>query len=160
MTRVVIALGSNMGDRLGHLRAAVEALGRAGVVVGARSGVWETAPVGPEQPDYLNAVVVAETALEPEVLLAELKRIEREAGRVVGERWGPRPLDLDILFFGDVVVDSEVLTVPHPRIGERAFVLAPLAEVVDGPLPVLGKRAAVLLERVGSEGVRRTGESL
>ena len=160
MTRVILALGSNLGDRLANLRAAVAMLEAAGVVVGAKSEVWETAPVPADQPPYLNAALVAETGLEPLDLLRELKRIEFDLGRREGRRWGPRPIDLDILFFGDMTMESETLTIPHPRIAERAFVLAPLTDIVDGPLPVLGRTAAELLEAAGLEGAWRTAERL
>lgn len=160
MTRVVIALGSNLGDRLANLRAAVAMLESAGIPVGAKSEAWETAPVPADQPPFLNAALVAETGLEPLDLLRDLKRIEFDLGRREGRRWGPRPIDLDILFFGDLSMESEALTIPHPRIGERAFVLAPLTDILDGPLPVLGKTAGELLEVVGLEGAWRTGERL
>ncbi|MBA4179905.1 MAG: 2-amino-4-hydroxy-6-hydroxymethyldihydropteridine diphosphokinase [Anaerolinea sp.] len=160
MTKAVLALGSNLGDRLANLRAAVSMLEEAGLEVIAKSEVWETAPVPADQPPYLNAAVVAETGLEPLDLLRELKRIEHDLGRREGTRWGPRPIDLDILFYGDLALNSETLTIPHPRIAERAFVLAPLTDIIDEPLPVLGKTAAELLEAVGLEGAWRTRERL
>ena len=116
MTQVVLALGSNLGDRLGNLRAAVARLPEEGVAVLARSGVWETPPVPADQPPYLNAAVRGETTLEPLDLLAALKRIEAAMGRRPERRWGPRPLDLDILFYGDQRIDLPTLQVPHPRI--------------------------------------------
>jgi 2-amino-4-hydroxy-6-hydroxymethyldihydropteridine diphosphokinase len=125
-----LALGSNLGDRLGHLQAAVDGLeATPGVHVVAVSRVYETAPVGPDQPDYLNAVVAIETDLAPRALLERGQALERDARRVRGERWGPRTLDVDVLLVGDAVVDEPDLVVPHPRIGERGFVLAPLADV-------------------------------
>lgn len=160
MTRVLIALGSNLGDRAATLREALEHLGTAGVAIDRCSSVWETDPVPADQPRYLNAVVGGETELEPEVLLDRLKSIEADLGRRPGRRWGPRPIDLDILFYGELHLESDRLVIPHPRIRERAFVLAPLAEVVGGPLPVLGKTAEDLIERVGREGVERTEERL
>ncbi len=156
MTTVVLALGSNLGDRLENLRAAVRLLPERGVTVTRASSVWETAPMPAGQPAFLNAALLAETALSPGDLLAALKAIEHELGRRPSRRWGPRPIDLDILFYGDEQVAIPELTVPHERIADRAFVLAPLAEVWPGDLPVLGVRAADLLERVGCEGVERT----
>lgn len=131
MTRAHLALGSNLGDRLGHLQHAVTALQAApGVRVTAVSRVYETAPVGgPEQGPYLNAVVAVETRLAPLDLLSVAHRIEDEAQRVRHQRWGPRTLDVDVLLVGDERVDTADLTVPHPRMAERAFVLAPLADV-------------------------------
>lgn len=131
MTRAHLALGSNLGDRLGHLRRAVAALAATpGVTVTRTSRVYETAPVGgPAQGPYLNAVVALDTELGAADLLVVAQRLEAEAGRVRGEGWGPRPLDVDVLLVGEERVDSPELTVPHPRMGERGFVLAPLADV-------------------------------
>ena len=160
MTIVCLALGANLGDRLANLRSAVAMLEQAGLHVTARSEVWETAPVPTDQPAYLNAAVVAETGLAPLELLALAKRIERDLGRRPSRRWGPRPADLDILFYGDLALESEALTIPHPRIAERPFVLAPLSDVWTGPLPVLGKTVAELLTVVGLDGAWRTGDRL
>ena len=160
MTAVVIALGSNLGDRLANLQAAVAALPAAGVTVERFSSVWETAPVPADQPSFLNAVVAGVTALEPQALLKALKQIEHDLGRRPGRRWGPRPLDLDILFYGSEAISTPALAIPHPRIAERAFVLAPLAEIVRGKLPVIGRSASDLLEEVGQEGVTRTSFAL
>jgi 2-amino-4-hydroxy-6-hydroxymethyldihydropteridine diphosphokinase len=157
MTGVYIALGSNLGDRLANLRAAVAALEERGVAVTARSAVWETPPVPAGQPPFLNAAVAAETSLEPAALLRELKAIEHALGRRPGPRWGPRPIDLDILFFGDERIDTPALTVPHPRIAGRAFVLAPLSDIAHGPLPVLGRSPAELLRAIGLQGATRQG---
>lgn len=129
--RAYLGLGSNLGDRGRALQHAVDGLAVAdGVTVAAVSAVYETAPVGgPEQPDYLNAVVGVETDRTPRELLEIAKRLEDDAGRVPGERWGPRPLDVDVLLVGDDEVDEEDLVVPHPRLYERAFVMVPLAEL-------------------------------
>lgn len=126
-----LALGSNLGDRLAFLRGAVAALrATEDITVAAVSGVYRTAPVGgPEQGAYLNAVVALETDLSAAQLLALAHRIEDEAGRVRDVRWGPRTLDVDVLLVGDERVDTPELTVPHPRLAERGFVLAPLADV-------------------------------
>jgi dihydropteroate synthase len=150
----VIALGSNLGDRLGNLRAAVRALEATGAVeVARRSSVWETAPVPADQPPFLNAVVAGPTHIGPRELLATLKRIEHDLGRRPERRWGPRPIDLDILFHGDGRIDLPDLQVPHVRILERSFVLAPLAEVLSGRLPVLGVTAIEVLNAIGTEGL-------
>lgn len=154
----VIALGANLGDRLGTLAAAVRAVsGIDGVRVLRVSPVVETDPIGPEQPDYLNAVLLARTRLAPVTLLRELHRIEADFGRVRETRWGARTLDLDLIQVGDLMADSPALTLPHPRAHERAFVLQPwlLADpgatllVADGARPV-----AALLESLPDQGVR------
>ena len=106
------------------------------------------------------SAIVAETGLDPPALLATLKEIERLLGRRPGRRWGPRPIDLDILFYDDLRFETPDLVIPHPRIAERGFVLAPLAEVLPGPLPVLGRTALDLLAEISAEGLRRTGLSV
>lgn len=155
MTRAVLALGSNLGDRLRNLRAAVARLPEEGVAVIARSGVWETPPVPADQPPYLNAALIVETELPPLELLAALKRIESAMGRRPERRWGPRPLDLDILFYGEERVDLPSLQVPHPRILERAFVLAPLSDVFPEPMPHLALTPQAALASLGSLDARR-----
>ncbi len=154
-TRVAVGLGSNVGDRTGHLEAALEALAGLGELV-AVSSLYETAPIGgPEQGPYLNAVALLDTTLEPEALLAACLAIERDRGRRRRVRWGPRPLDLDILTFGDVVVDRPGLTIPHPRLLERRFVVAPLLEVwPEAELPD-GTNVAEALPAVAGQQVRR-----
>jgi 2-amino-4-hydroxy-6-hydroxymethyldihydropteridine diphosphokinase len=134
--RAAVALGSNVGDRHAHLDAAVEALASLGDVV-AISSIYETAPVaGPPQADYLNAVAVLETDLEPKELLGRLFAIETARGRERTVRFGPRTLDLDLLLFDDAVIDEPDVSVPHPRMTERRFVLEPLLEVwPDATLP-------------------------
>jgi dihydroneopterin aldolase/2-amino-4-hydroxy-6-hydroxymethyldihydropteridine diphosphokinase len=129
--RVVLALGANLGDRRAALQAALDALGGyEGVRVIAVSSIVETAPVGgPEQPDYLNAVVLVDTVLAPLDLLAACQQIESDLGRRRTERWGPRTLDIDVIAYRDVVASSSQLEVPHPRAAQRAFVLAPWLEV-------------------------------
>jgi dihydroneopterin aldolase/2-amino-4-hydroxy-6-hydroxymethyldihydropteridine diphosphokinase len=132
--RAIVALGSNLGRREAHLRFAVERLGESVV---AQSQVFETDPVGgPDDQDaYLNMVVVLETELDPYALLRWLHRIEADAGRERIVHWGPRTLDLDLLFFDDVVITGGNLAVPHPRYAERRFVLAPLSEVAPDNCP-------------------------
>jgi 2-amino-4-hydroxy-6-hydroxymethyldihydropteridine diphosphokinase len=129
-----VGVGSNMGDRLENLSTAVRELARTpGVRCVRSSSVYETAPVGgPEQGDFLNAVVEISTELEPHALLEALQRIENELGRVRAERFGPRTIDLDLLLYGDEEIDDPDLTVPHPRIRERAFVVVPLMELGAG----------------------------
>jgi len=136
--RAHLALGSNLGDRLGFLQGAVDALEASpGVTVAAVSRVYETAPVGgPEQGPYLNAVVAIDSDLPPLDLLRLAHRIEDEAERVRTERWGARTLDIDVLLVGAEQVDTPALTVPHPRLWERGFVLAPLADVAPDLVPV------------------------
>lgn len=128
-----VGLGSNLGDRLENLRRAVERLDASdGVDVVRTSSVYETDPVGPPQPDFLNAVAEISTDLGPHELLARCKAIEAELGRTPGERWGPREIDLDLLLYGGERIDTGELVVPHPRMNERAFVLVPLRELEHG----------------------------
>jgi 2-amino-4-hydroxy-6-hydroxymethyldihydropteridine diphosphokinase len=134
VVRAYLAIGSNLGDRLAHLQFAVDELAAApGVQVGAVSRVYETAPVGgPKQDPFLNGVVAVDTDLDPHALLALAQRIEVGAQRVRVERWGPRTLDVDVLLYDDVRLDDPDLTIPHPRMWERGFVLAPLRDVAPG----------------------------
>jgi 2-amino-4-hydroxy-6-hydroxymethyldihydropteridine diphosphokinase len=129
---VFLALGSSLGDRLAHLVFAVSRIGAlAGTRVTAASRVYETAPAGGVAKNFfLNAALKIETSLPPEELLAALKDIERAAGRLPGERWADRELDIDILYYGDLVLETEAVTIPHPHVAERPFVLLPLAEVM------------------------------
>jgi 2-amino-4-hydroxy-6-hydroxymethyldihydropteridine diphosphokinase len=155
--RVVIALGSNLGDRLDNLQGALDALfDSPGLSFVAVSPVFQTAPVGgPGQPDYLNAVLIAETLLPARAILERCQGVEASLGRTRDERWGPRTLDLDLIVYGDEVSDDPVLTLPHPRAHERAFVLTPWCEAdADGEIPGQG-RVCDLLAKVGSAGVRR-----
>jgi 2-amino-4-hydroxy-6-hydroxymethyldihydropteridine diphosphokinase len=132
VTRAFLALGSNLGDRLALLRAAIDAL--TGVV--AVSPVYETAPVGgPEQGPYLNLVVELDTPLDARGLLGECERLEAQAGRVREVHWGPRTLDVDVIWVDGEVVDEADLQVPHPRMWERRFVLAPLADLAPDLVP-------------------------
>jgi 2-amino-4-hydroxy-6-hydroxymethyldihydropteridine diphosphokinase len=127
-----LGLGSNEGDRLANLRAARDALGRAGVRVVASSSVFETEPQGEvtDQPDFLNACVEVDTELGPEELLAACKQVERELGREPGgQRHGPRPIDVDVLLLDQLEHSSDALTLPHPEIRSRRFVLEPLLEL-------------------------------
>lgn len=161
-TTAFIALGSNLGDRLSHLNAAVSLLGRtAGVQVEAASQVYETDPVGfTEQPNFLNAVLRVRTSLDPFELLRECQGIERALGRERSTRWGPRTVDLDILLYGDSAVEADGLIIPHPRMEDRAFALRPLADLApDLHLPS-GSTVAAALSRLDQAGVRPHGVTL
>ena len=126
---VIIALGTNLGDRQANLETAVSALSPE-VAVSARSRLYETAPMYvTDQPAFLNMAVAGETDLDPQALLAHLKHLEAELGRTPTFRNGPRMIDLDILYYADQVIDTEDLVVPHPRIAERSFVLWPLRDI-------------------------------
>jgi 2-amino-4-hydroxy-6-hydroxymethyldihydropteridine diphosphokinase len=130
MARAYLALGSNLGDRLANLQRAVDMLDACeGVRVLRSSRVFETEPVGPPQPDYLNAVIEVETTRAPRALLDACLGVEAEMWRVRAERWGARVIDVDMLTFDDVRVDEPGLAVPHPRMAERAFVLVPLGDL-------------------------------
>ncbi|MEV6672249.1 2-amino-4-hydroxy-6-hydroxymethyldihydropteridine diphosphokinase [Streptomyces sp. NPDC051162] len=155
--RAVISLGSNLGNRLETLQGAIDALeDTPGLRVKAVSPVYETEPWGVEpgtQPAYFNAVVLVKTTLPPDSLLERGHAIEEAFERVRDERWGPRTLDVDIVSYQDVLSDDPVLTLPHPRVHERAFVLAPWHDV-DPEAVVPGRGAVVeLLAQVGLEGV-------
>jgi 2-amino-4-hydroxy-6-hydroxymethyldihydropteridine diphosphokinase len=135
--RAYLGLGSNLGDRAVHLQRAVDGLAsEPGVTVVAVAPVYETAPAGgPAQGDYLNTVVAVDTALSARDLLGLAQRLEAVAQRVRTERWGPRTLDVDLLLIGDEEVHEADLEVPHPRLHERAFVLAPLGDLDPGRFP-------------------------
>lgn len=141
-----IALGSNLGDCRATLESALAALSDApGIRVLRRSAWFRSAPVGPPQPDYLNGCALLEVSLAPEALLDRLLATEVRFGRVRGERWGPRTLDLDLILFADLVLNSSRLQIPHPRLRERPFVLVPLAEIApDWIEPCTGRRVAEL----------------
>jgi 2-amino-4-hydroxy-6-hydroxymethyldihydropteridine diphosphokinase len=143
VTRAHLALGANLGDRLTALQRAADLLDATdGIDVVRSSRVFETAPVGPAQPDFLNAVIEVDTWLTPRELLEAGLAVERELGRERHERWGPRTIDVDVLTFDDLEVDEPDLVIPHPRMHERAFVLVPLGELAaDPPLP--GRRRLV-----------------
>jgi len=138
--KFVIALGSNLGDSKSILESAFQSINTVLDVI-AVSSFYETKPVGgPEQPNYLNAVLIAESEISPAGVLKELQKIENAAGRVREVRWGARTLDLDLITAGDIVQVGDFLTLPHPRAHERAFVLQPWLEIdPDGQLPGIGR---------------------
>ena len=173
--RTVLALGSNLGDRLATLQGGVDALlgpgepgssvpGPSGLALVALSPVYETVPVGgPPQPEYLNAVLIAETTLPAAAVLRRGQAAEAVFGRVREEVWGPRTLDVDVIVYGDVVSDDPELTLPHPRAWERAFVLAPWLDADPGAeIPGQGRVAELLAAAVarngGQPGVRRLAD--
>jgi 2-amino-4-hydroxy-6-hydroxymethyldihydropteridine diphosphokinase len=153
--RAYIGLGSNLGNSLETLRGAAARLAGLGTIL-AVSSVYETDPVGLEdQPAFLNAVVLIDTTLEPEALLERLLGIEADFHRERTIRWGPRTLDLDLLWYEGAAMTGERLTLPHPRAAEREFVLRPLADIDPG-LPLAGATVAELLAALSSQGVRPT----
>ena len=143
--KAVIALGSNLGNRELNIDSAIAELVKI-VKITHLSTNHETDPVGgPEQPKYLNAIAIAETELEPEELLIAMLEIENKLGRKREIHWGPRTLDLDLIVFGDEVIDSEILVLPHPRAHERRFVLEPWLEIEpDAYIPGIGKVESIL----------------
>lgn len=151
-TTAYLSLGSNVGDRLETLTAAIFVLHESdGIAVGDVSGIYETGPWGGvEQEPYLNCCVRIVTSLAPLALLDELQTTEAAFGRdrEHGPRWGPRPLDIDVLLYGDEVIDTPRLTVPHPRLQERAFVLIPLLEIMPGGTLPDGTRLTRALSRL------------
>ncbi|WP_221389791.1 2-amino-4-hydroxy-6-hydroxymethyldihydropteridine diphosphokinase [Dyadobacter sp. NIV53] len=144
---VFLLLGSNLGERLQVLRSAVELIEEQIGQIKSASSVYETAPWGVlDQPAFLNQVIELQTVLDPEEVLRIILAIEQELGRVRYERWGARVIDIDILYFQDLILDSARLTIPHPRLHERRFTLAPLAEIApDFIHPVFHKSSAQLL---------------
>jgi 2-amino-4-hydroxy-6-hydroxymethyldihydropteridine diphosphokinase len=155
-TLACIGLGANLGDARGTLERAQQALARLpGTTLIAASPVYRTAPIDATGPDYLNAVALLRTALEPEALLGELQRIEQAEGRVRSHRNAPRTLDLDLLLYGDRRIHTPALVVPHPRLHVRAFVLRPLLDVLpEADIPGLG-HASDHLPSVSNQRIER-----
>ncbi len=154
---VFFSLGSNLGDRETTLRQALERLGR-GVEIGRVSSLYETEPVGAkEQPWFLNLACEAKAELPPGALLRFIQEVEAHLGRVRGQRFGPRTVDIDILFYDDLIIETPRLKIPHPRLHQRAFVLIPLCELAPELVhPLLGLTIKQLSERLeGSAEVRR-----
>ncbi len=158
LRKVVYSIGSNLGDRLGNVQGAVDALSDTpDVIMVDVSSVYETKPVGgpADSPEFLNIVVIAETTLEPNTLVERAFAIEEAYGRTRDERWGPRTLDVDLIMVGNAVVDQEDLKLPHPLAHERAFVLVPWYEV-DPTGEIVGKGAiGDLLDQADVSGVAR-----
>ncbi len=152
-----IALGSNLGDSRAILEAALESLAATpDIILQARSSWYQTKAVGPPQPDYINGCALLQVKTSPQLLLETLLGIEAQFGRVRRERWGPRSLDLDLLLYDDLILDTPTLVLPHPRMRERAFVLVPLAEIApDWVEPVSGIAIAELVQAVDCSGVSR-----
>jgi 2-amino-4-hydroxy-6-hydroxymethyldihydropteridine diphosphokinase len=152
---VFLALGSNMGNRLANLKAVINNL-TPQMTVKNKSSVYETPPWGfTEQAEFLNQVIMVNTYLTPESLLGHLKRLEVALGRVPNFQNGPRLIDIDILFYDDLMIDTHTLAIPHPRLHERAFVLVPLAEIApDFVHPVLGRPIHELLDEVDRSDIK------
>ncbi len=147
--RAFLGLGSNAGDRARMLASALELLTGGDLHVTRRSRVYETPPWGKiDQPPFLNQVVEVETTLPPHELLARCQSVEQTLGRVRTERWGPRTIDVDILLYGDLVLEAPDLVVPHAEMRRRAFVLVPLAEIAPGLRLPTGETVEALLERL------------
>ena len=159
LTPVLLSLGSNSGDSAPSLVRAVQKLANQ-VEITALSALYRSAPVGyTNQPDFLNLVYAGETPLAPDSLLAEVQQIEHALGRVRSFRDGPRTIDIDVLAYGELVLDTPELTIPHPRMARRAFVLVPLAEIApEWRHPILRKTARELLTEAGPlERIERVG---
>lgn len=155
--RVFLGLGSNLGDRMGNLERGLEILGERIKLIKV-SSIYETEPWGfAEQPSFLNCVVEGETSASPEGVLEILQEAEKRVGRWATFEWGPRVFDADLLFYGNRIMNLPQLTVPHPRIAERAFVLVPMGEIApDLVHPLMRMSVKAMAERVeGREGVRR-----
>ena len=155
--QAAIALGGNLGDSQRILAEAISVIDQTPeIAVMAQSHFYRTAPVGPPQPDYINACILANTSLSPMVLLHQLLSIENQFGRVRQERWGARSLDLDLLFYGDRALDISGLTVPHPRLHERPFVLVPLMDIAaNWQHPIFKQTVEQLLAQLPITGVER-----
>ncbi len=153
--RAFIGAGANLGEPIRQIRQALDELKKSpGVKFLAASSLYRTQPVGPiAQPPFINAVFALECGMSPQDLLVLLLRIEQKMGRVRRERWGPRVIDLDLLFYDDMVISEQGLEVPHPRLHERRFVLTPLAELAPDIIhPVLKKSASDLLAALPAGG--------
>ena len=155
MQAIYLGLGTNLVDRAANLQAAVIGLAKE-LVITAVSPLYQTAPWGvTDQPDFINMCLAAETALSPIELLTFIKDLEVEIGRLPSKRWGPRLIDIDLLFYANQILETENLKIPHPELAERAFVLCPLADIAPNFVhPVLRQTIAALAAKVGDEGIR------
>ncbi len=156
-TPSAIALGSNQGPSRTVLEAAIKTLSSTpGIALQAQSSWYQTQAVGPPQPDYINGCVLLHVQLSPQMLLETLLGIEAKFGRVRQARWGPRSLDLDLLLYADLILNTPTLQLPHPRMRERAFVLVPLAEIAPNWVePVSRKTITELLQAVDCSAVHQ-----
>jgi 2-amino-4-hydroxy-6-hydroxymethyldihydropteridine diphosphokinase len=156
MTKCAIALGSNLGESINILDKTIHLLSHHSEIhLTSHSPWYQTTPVGPPQPDYLNGCAILETSLTPEKLLQTLLDIEQEFGRIRREKWGPRTLDLDILLYGDLILETPLLQIPHPRMIERSFVLVPLCDIAaTWTHPITKKTIKEILKSVNCEGVK------
>jgi 2-amino-4-hydroxy-6-hydroxymethyldihydropteridine diphosphokinase len=146
--KTAIALGSNLGDSLSILENALLELAQTpGIILVSQSRWYQTKAIGPTQPDYLNGCAILQVELTPEELLNTLLEIETKFGRVRLEKWGPRTLDLDLLLYGDIILDTPNLQIPHPRMTERAFVLVPLAEIAPDWIDPVSQKAIAFLQQ-------------
>jgi 2-amino-4-hydroxy-6-hydroxymethyldihydropteridine diphosphokinase len=154
VSTVYLGLGTNLGDRRGNLQRAVDAL-VAAVAINAVSPVYETRPWGIEnQPNFLNMCVAGETKLAPLALMHHLKELEFQLGREQGERWGPRLIDIDILFYDELILDEPLLTIPHKGVADRATVLVPLAQIAPELVhPILQQKVVDLVREIDVTGV-------
>lgn len=155
MAQALIALGSNLGDSRAILEAAIEKLNKKpGIQVKTHSSWYETPPLGPPQPNYLNGCALLETEITPEELLTTLLDIEIEFGRIRREKWGPRIIDIDILLFDNLIQETPRLQLPHPQMRQRAFVMIPLAEIAPNWIdPITGKTIAALAKNIDATGI-------
>ena len=155
--KCAIALGSNLGDSLNILETTITLLSQhPSMDLISHSPWYQTTPVGPPQPNYLNGCAILETSLNPEDLLQTLLGIEQKFGRIRREKWGPRTLDLDLLLYGDLILKSPSLTIPHPLMLERAFVLVPLADIAATWVhPISKKMIQEHLHGLNCEGIKQ-----
>ncbi len=157
MADVYIALGSNMDSPHSQLDSALEAIAQhPHMQLSAVSSRYQTPPIGPQQPDFINAAAELSTDLSPPALLDALQAIEQQQNRVRNIHWGPRTLDLDILLYDNLVLESERLTIPHPRLSERAFVLVPLTDLNPQLALPSGETVAELLANCSQQGIVKT----
>ena len=163
MEKIFLSVGTNLGNRMENLRTALKLIGGCGVLVDAVSGVYRTEPVGlKSQSDFYNICVSGFTENGPDELLAVLKKIEFEMGRVKQEKWGPRIIDIDILFYSNIIINTGSLTIPHPEIASRRFVLEPLSEIAPQHMHP-GREITIkelLIKGIFTENAVLTGEKL